>query len=309
MLFAPSVAALAAGLSVVLLVLGFGQRAQAESVRQRLDRILSHRAVPEDDELRQPLFERLLRPLLGKFATVVARFAPDKTLVKLQQNIVRADLTNVFDGSTFMTLRVFAGLGFGLFMMTLALIIQAGPTQVLAYGLGAGALAYLMPTMWLGGKAKQRQMAIRMALPDMLDMLTLCTGVMSLDRALARVAEHSPPALRVELGRALLELRAGLHLSDALEHFAERVDLEELTMLVATINQSRQLGAPLEQVLHDQSADMRVRRRQRAETLAREAPIKMMFPLVLLVFPPLFIVLLGPSIPQIIHTVAPGLRL
>ena len=305
----PLLAALAASLSVLLLVIGFGLRSKAESVRQRLDIIMHNHPMLDDDELQQPLFERLLRPLLGKFATVVTRFAPDKTLDKLQRNIMRADMGDVFDGSTFMTLRLFAGLGFGLCMAVLALIMGVAPMQILLFMLGAGGLAYLLPTMWLSGKAKERQIVIRAALPDMLDMLTLCTGVMPLDRALARVAENSPQALRTELGRTLRELRAGVHMNDALQHLAEHVDIEELKILVSSINQSRQLGTPLAQVLNDQSADMRVRRRQRAETLAREAPIKMMFPLVMLVFPPLFIVLLGPAIPQIIHSVVPGMHL
>ena len=309
MLTSPLLVALAASLSVLLLVIGIGMRTKAESVQQRLDSIMHQHAAYDDDELRKPLFERLMRPLLGKFSNVVTRFAPDKTLDKLQRNIMRADMGDVFDGSTFMTLRVFAGFGFGLFTAILVLLVGVAPMQILLFAMGAGGLAYLLPTMWLNGKAKERQTVIRAALPDMLDMLTLCVGVMPLDRALARVADNSPQALRTELGRTLRELRAGVDMSDALQHLSEHVDIEELKLLVTSMNQSRQLGTPLAQVLNDQSADMRVRRRQRAETLAREAPIKMMFPLVMLVFPPLFIVLLGPAIPQIIHTVAPGLRL
>jgi tight adherence protein C len=167
----------------------------------------------------------------------------------------------------------------------------------------------MLPLLWANGKARGRQNDIRAALPDMLDMLTLCTGVLAPENALARVALHSPPTLRSELGRVMLEMRAGVMLGDALQHMADRVGLDELNALVAAIVQSRQMGAPLERVLHEQSADMRVKRRQRAETLAREAPIKMMFPLVILVFPPLFIVLLGPSIPQIVHALAPGVHL
>jgi tight adherence protein C len=288
--------------------MGAGQRSAAETVRQRMDRILNQRAVLADDELRQPLFERLFRPMLDKFAVLVARFAPDATLKKLQETIRHADMTHVFDGSTFMTLRVFAGVGFGLCLATLTLLAREGAVQVFLFGLIGGLLAYLMPTFWLKGKVKKRQAAIRAALPDMLDMLTLCTGVMGFERALGRVAESTPPILRAELLLTMREMRA-LDMLEALQRFADRVDIEELTILVATIGQSRQLGTPLDQVLQDQSVDMRVRRRQRAETLARQAPIKMMFPLVLLVFPPIFIVLLGPSIPQIVHAVAPRLHL
>ncbi len=303
------VAACCAGISVIVLVVGVGRRARGDAVQQRLDRLLRQRIVMVDDELRRPLLERLVRPMLSNLGKSIGRLAPGNSLDKMQRVINRADLGGNLDASTFMALRFFAGVGFGLCFAALALVASGGMVQVVLGGVGAAAAAYMLPVMWVNGKAKTRQGDIRAALPDLLDMLTLCTGVMALERALARVTEHAPPVMRAELGRTLLELRAGVHLGDALQHFADRVGLDEIHTLVATINQSRQLGAPLEQVLHEQSADMRVRRRQRAETLAREAPIKMMFPLVILVFPPLFIVLLGPSIPQIIHSVAPGMRL
>ncbi len=181
--------------------------------------------------------------------------------------------------------------------------------SALLFGLGAALMAYLLPAMWLQGRAKARQSAIRVALPDLLDLLALCSGVMSIDRSLARIVAQVPAELQFEIKRLLRLLRTGTDLSDAMAEFAARVQLEELDLLAATLQQNRRLGAKLEETLHAQSAGMRVQRRQRAETLAHEAPIKMMFPLILLVFPPLFIVILGPAIPQIIHTVAPQVHL
>ena len=132
---------------------------------------------------------------------------------------------------------------------------------------------------------------------------------MPFDRAFARVVDNSPPELQFEFGRVLKEMSLGALRRDALHNLAERIGIEELNVLVGIIVQAEQRGTPLARVLREQALDMRTHRRLRAETLAREAPIKMMFPLVLLVFPPLFIVILGPSIPQILHSIAPGIHL
>jgi tight adherence protein C len=302
-------AALCAGISVILFVIGAGRNARGDAVQQRMDRLLSRRSIIDQDELHRPLLERLLRPLRGKMGGFARRLSSGNALEKMQRAIDKADLNSTFDASTFMALRFFAACGAGLSFAVLALLAHGGIFQVILGGGGAAMAAYIMPIMWVQGKAKARQSEIRLAMPDMLDMLTLCTGVMSLDRALDRVSANSPPTLRSELNRVSFDLRTGAYLDQALQRFADRVGLDEMNTLIATINQSRQLGTPMEQVLRDQSADMRVRRRQRAEKLAREAPIKMMFPLVIFVFPPLFIVLLGPTIPQILHSLAPGIHL
>ncbi len=302
-------AALLTGLSVFMMVAGFALSKRRDAVNQRLERLLRQQRVHIDEDLRRPLLERLMQPILRQFSQVVGRFAPSKSIDKIQVIIERADLAQSFDGSTFMTLRVFAGVGFALTLGALALLMQADLVHGIGFAAAGGGVAFIVPSIWLGGKAKARQNAISAALPDMVDMLTLCTAAMPFDRALERVSQTTVAALRRELQHVILEMRAGKKIGDALELFAARVGVEDLTLLVATLNQGQKLGTPIEQILHDQSNDMRVKRRQRAEKLAREAPVKMMFPLVLLVFPPIFIVLLGPSIPQILHTIAPGIHL
>jgi tight adherence protein C len=302
--------ALVTGLSIFLMVAGFAMTKRREAVNQRLDRLLRQQErIHIDEDLRRPLLERLMRPILGQFSQVVERFTPDKSIDKIQMLINRADMARSFDGSTFMTLRLFAGLGFALTLGAMALLMHSDIIQVVGFAAAGGGAAFILPSIWLNGKAKARQSSIRGALPDMVDMLTLCTASMPFDRALERVSDTTVPALRREIQYMLLEMRAGKKIGEALTLFAERIAIEDLTLLVATLNQGQRLGTPIEQILHDQSNDMRVKRRQRAEKLAREAPVKMMFPLVMLVFPPIFIVLLGPSIPQILHSVAPGLHL
>ncbi len=180
--------------------------------------------------------------------------------------------------------------------------------SILAISLGLGGLAYLLPTLWIQGQAKQRQEAIRHAMPDALDLLLLCLEAMPPDRALARVTEHAQGPLREELQRLRSEMLLQAP-QDALRAMADRVGVEEVRSLVAAMVQSEQLGTQLAGPLGALAVDMRVRRRQRAETVAREAPVKMIFPLVLLILPPLFIVILGPAIPQMLRAIAPGIHL
>lgn len=304
------IAAFSAGLSVLLFMVGLARFRRPESMQRRLEQVLhQRRTTAVEDELRQPLMERIARPMLGQMAGVVGRFTPERLLATTHRQIQLADISHSLDASTFMALRLLAGAGFGLCCAILAMVGRAPLVQLVLGTVGAAGVAYMLPAFWLGGKVKKRQDAIRGALPDALDLLTLCIEAMPFDRAFARVVDNSPPELQFEFGRVLKEMSLGALRRDALHNLADRIGIEELNVLVGIIVQAEQRGTPLARVLREQALDMRTHRRLRAETLAREAPIKMMFPLVLLVFPPLFIVILGPSIPQILHSIAPGIHL
>ncbi len=301
-------ASLLAAVSVLTLVGGIAKMRKPNAVRDRLD-WAAQRVNVTEGELRQPLLDRTLRPLLGGIASPIMRMAPRNSVEHLQRQIASADLEGSLDASTFMALRSLAGIGFGLLAAILVSVMGLPLSRALMMGAGTGGLAFMVPAFWLGGKARKRQDEIRASLPDALDLLTMCIDSMNLDRAIGRVVEKSRSAMRDEFARLQYEVKAGAPLADALRGMARRAGVEELTGLVTTITQTMQLGTQLGPVLRGLSEDMRVRRRQRAETLARQAPIKMMFPMVFLIFPPLFIVILGPSIPMVLHALAPGIHL
>lgn len=305
------VAAGTAALSILLLVIGFARQGQVETTRDRLNRMVrQQRGTFSDTLLMQPFVERCFRPLRTVFGPVASRWTPQKAMNRIQQKITYAALGDILDAPAFVALRLIAAVGLALMLAAMGMMMHTTlSTAGLAALAGAG-LGFLLPGIWLGGKAKKRQDAIRSTLPDTLDLLVLCVEVMSFERALVRVAEKSKTVMGDELSRTANDINfGGVSRSEALHRLAERVGLDDLRGLVATFIQADQMGTPPAQTLRAQAGDMRVRRRQRAETLAREAPVKMMFPLVLLILPPLFIVLLGPAIPQMLHSVAPTLKL
>jgi tight adherence protein C len=161
------------------------------------------------------------------------------------------------------------------------------------------ALGFLAPDFWLGKRIAVRQAAIRRGLPDVLDLLVICVEAgLSMDQATARTADElrsAHPAVCDELGIVVLEQRAGRARSDAWRQFAERTAVDSVKNLVTVLVQSEQLGTSVAKTLRVHSDTLRTQRRQRVEEQAAKTTVKLVFPLVLFIFPSLFLVTLGPA--------------
>jgi len=167
-------------------------------------------------------------------------------------------------------------------------------------GLGLSAvfllIGFFLPDLWLSGRISSRQKGVFRAMPDALDLLTICVEAgLGFDSAMSKVHEKWDNDLALEFGRVIQEIRLGKLRRDALRDMAERLQVNEMTSFVAAVIQSEQLGVSMAKVLRIQSDQMRVRRRQMAEEEAHQLPIKMIFPIALLIFPSIMIVLLGPA--------------
>jgi tight adherence protein C len=162
---------------------------------------------------------------------------------------------------------------------------------------GAGGLfGYLLVDMILYSRGKERQKLVLRGLPDTLDQLTISVEAgLGFDAALQRVAVSGTGPLSEELNRVLAEVKVGVSRTEALKHLIERTDVYELRHFVLALQQAEQFGLPVARVLRIQSADLRIKRRQRAEEEAMKIPVKIVFPLVFCIFPALFVVLLGPA--------------
>jgi tight adherence protein C len=159
-----------------------------------------------------------------------------------------------------------------------------------------------MPGMWLSRKTKERQKGIQMALADAIDLLTISVEAgLGFDPALQRVADKWENELTWEFRRMLHEMRVGKSRREAMRELANRCNVDDLNIFVSSIIQADQLGVSITQVLRTQSRQLRIRRRQRAQEQAQKAPIKMLFPMALLIFPALYVVLLGPAIPRLVE--------
>jgi tight adherence protein C len=175
------------------------------------------------------------------------------------------------------------------------LLLLAGPV-----GLAAG---FFLPDVLVLNSAQKRQQRLAMALPEALDLLTICVEAgLGFDAALAQVARNSKGPLAQEFARVLQEMQIGKSRAEAMRALAERTSVPELRAFVSALTQSAELGIPVASVLREQAKEMRVRRRQRAEAQAQRVPVKITFPLIGCLLPALFIIVLGSGLIAIAHT-------
>ncbi len=167
--------------------------------------------------------------------------------------------------------------------------------------LGAGIIALILPDQAVKAIAKTRQDSMKKQLPDMMDILSVSIDAgLGFDAALKRALDKFTGALKEELTVASMEITMGKPRKDALGDMAERCDIGELKVLVAAIVQSEQMGTPIKNVLKTQSAQLRINRKQIAQEKGMKAPVKMMLPMVAFVFPVLLIILMGPTVMNIV---------
>jgi tight adherence protein C len=164
-------------------------------------------------------------------------------------------------------------------------------------------VGYILPGIWLGQKIGKRKKEILKALPDAIDLLSISVEAgLGFDQALSRVAVKWDNELSWEFQRMLSEMRVGKSRREALKELAARTGVDDLATFVTSIVQADQLGVSITQVLRIQAVQLRQRRRQRAEEQAHKAPILMLFPMIFLIFPAIYVVILGPAIPQVMKS-------
>ncbi len=295
---------IAIGGAVLALLLGLGGRGELQAVeRERIFSTTGAAFTLEEVELSRPLQERVIKPILSKLLAFLARLSPRANLQDLHHRLELAGRPNNWSAVDLVGVRVLAA--FLMASLTMVLLLLSDLTlvrRILLSGV-CGLLGYYLPLLWLNSRVRKRQGALLRALPDGLDMLNVCvTAGLGFDAALSRVGERWDNALADEFGRVVSEIRLGKVRREALQDFAARTEVTEIENFVATVVQADQLGVSIAKVLRTQAEQMRILRRQRAEELARQATIKLLFPLVFLIFPAMLAVLLGPAVPQLLST-------
>ncbi len=294
----PLIAALGIALGVLIFFLGlYSMSTTTVAIQERLEEYGARPMTLEEIELSQPFSERVVKPLLRGLARAVTRFTPKTLMENAARNLEKAGNPYNWTATEFMGLRVLAGILLGFTGFLLTRVAKVPLSRGVVFFILLGLLGFAIPSIWLGQKIKARKKEILKVLPDAMDLITVSVEAgLGFDLALARVAEKWDNELAREFARFLGEVRIGRARHEAMRSMAARVDLPEFTGFVASIIQAEELGAPISKVMRIQSNQMRIRRRQRAEELARQAPIKMIVVLVFLVFPTIFIVLLGPGL-------------
>jgi tight adherence protein C len=266
------------------------------SVRNRLDSLTSGGPGGERDPASLPAKDRLVTPFTEGMVRTVRRLMPATMLSGIQKKLVLAGDPMTMNG--FLTFQFISTAGL-LFLPFVVLLAAGVSLSLIMVGvLGAFAVVgFMLPQIWLQQRANARRSVIIKSLPDAFDLITTCVEAgLGLDAALARVAEKVEGPFADELSRTLREISLGKMRREALKEMAERTDVPDLITFVNAVIQAESMGSSVGAVLRVQAEQLRVRRRQRAEEQAYKAPVKMIFPLVLCIFPTLFIVILGPAV-------------
>jgi tight adherence protein C len=297
-------ALLAAG-GVLLIVWALLGARTSDPVQARLTQLGTLEGVTslEEIELQQPLMDRTMRPLMRRLSGIGTRFTSRERIGRTESKLAEAGYPGGLRTIDFMGLKVVAAVaisGLAFLLLGVALRSQASTTIIVA---GVALLiGFFVPDYWLTTRIRARQKAILLAIPDVLDLLTISVKAgLGFDSALGKVVEKTEGPLTDEFRRALAEVRIGKPRRDALKEMVARTNVPALTNFIGAIVQAEQLGVAIANVLEVQSEQLRIERRQRAEEMAAKAPIKMLFPLVGCIFPSMFIVILGPALILIIN--------
>jgi tight adherence protein C len=256
-------------------------------------------------EMRASFYRRVIVPIGAGLLRFLGRLVPQRNLDKLRKRLETAGYPGNLGVADFLGMKLLVAIVVGVLFAGLTAILRPDFSvwALLAVAFSFGLVGYLFPNLWLSRRIRSRQAEIRKGMPDALDMLSISVNAgLGFSGAMQHVADAWDNALCEEFTRAMAEVKLGRTRIEALESMAERTDVDEVKSFVASLALADRLGVSIAQSLRIQAEQMRVHRRQRAEELAREASIKMLFPLVFLIFPAMFAVLLGPAVPLILQT-------
>jgi len=286
--------------AIVLIVIGLRTPQNKDPLQDRLAEFMSRgeTASLEEIELSQPFVERVIYPMARRLGELALRITPQNAIQQVGKKLDMAGNPGRIDPTMFFAFR-FLGIPLGLIVLALGKILPNSlfASKGLLIAIPASILGFYLPDLLLKAKIDRRQDSIRKAMPDALDLLTICVEAgLGFEAAMAKVYEKWDNELARAFGRVIREIQLGKVRREAMRDMAERLGITEMTSFVAAVIQSEQLGVSMAQVLRIQSDQMRIRRRQIAEEKAHSAPIKMLLPMGIFIFPSICIVLMTPAI-------------
>lgn len=297
-------------LAVAGLVLAIGSP-RTELVRRRLEKYGTMDELTDfERDLERPLIEKVLLLIGERIMALVRRFAPAGVSDDVSDRLQRADYPAGLNASGFLMIKV------GAFLVVpaaycLYLLVLGGGNNISLFQVSLAAALFLVgyraPDWWLNSRVAARQKAINRALPDALDLIVVCVEAgLAFEGAIGRVVDRIRGPLADEFRRTLGEISLGKRRRDALRDMATRTQASDLVSFIAAVVQADQTGISIGDVLRIQSDDLRLRRRQRAEREGREAPLKMLIPLIFFIFPATLIAAVGPAALKILDHMMNG---
>jgi tight adherence protein C len=300
--------------AIILILVGLRDRDnRGDPLQDRLNEFAGSGedlASLEEIEMSQSLMDRVVIPIAYRFGEFALRFTPQNALEATARKIELAGNPRGLEPTLFWAARFGVAIGTTgllLFIFSIGSIDWSWGRKLLLVGVFT-LLGFYVPELLLSSRMRKRQEEVLKALPDALDLLTICVEAgLGFDGAMAKVNEKWDNELSLSFGRVLREVQLGKLRREALRDMSERIDIPEMTSFVAAIIQSEQLGVSMATVLRIQADQMRIRRRQAAEEKAQQAPIKMLFPMAGLIFPSIMILLLGPAAVQLMGSALGGM--
>jgi tight adherence protein C len=246
--------------------------------------------------MRQSFLARTLRPMAGGVAGVISRVTPRGHILRVHHQLLLAGLSGQMRAEEFVTMQVLST-GFGLLLgIAMATLTKFASGQKTLFLVLLPAVGLLLPMSWLSRKVRERKESILKDLPDVLDLLAISVEAgVGFEGAMEVVCSHFESPLALEFSRTLKEMELGLPRREALHNLKRRTEVPELSNFVQALIQADALGMPIGRVLHTQAQEMRTKRKQWAREKAGKLPVKIMFPLVVFIFPAILVVILGPA--------------
>ncbi|MTI83673.1 MAG: type II secretion system F family protein [Firmicutes bacterium] len=283
----------------------FGERIK---MAERVDQVVGNQNEPvsaREEELSAPLYQRAIKPFLAQLAGLLTRFVPAAREASLAQKMTEAGNPGNLAPRELLVIKYLLAAGGGTLLWLLADLANTSTAQGILLAAAGIPLGWIMPDIWLKSRAQRRKDEVEKNLPDVLDLLTVSVEAgLGFDGALMKVVEKFKGVLADEFLQVLQEAKMGKPRQEALRDMADRVAVDDLSNFVGSIILADKLGISMGNVLRLQSEQMRQKRRQRAEEKAMKAPVKMLLPMVMFIFPAIFIVLLGPAVINIIKAFA-----
>jgi len=299
--FLGGIVAVVVVVAVILIVIGLRSPRDSDPVQERLaDYVARGETVSlEEIELSQPFVERVIYPMARRLGELAIRFTPQNAIQNVARKLDMAGNPGNIDPALFFAFRFF-GIPLGGVALLLGRILPPGnmfQTRGLLIAIPASILGFYLPDLLIKSRIDRRQDDVRKSMPDALDLLTICVEAgLGLEAAMSKIHEKWDNEIGRAFGRVVREIQLGKVRREAMRDMADRLGIPEMTSFVAAIIQSEQLGVSMAQVLRIQSDQMRVKRRQLAEEKAHQAPIKMLVPMGIFIFPSICIVLMGPAV-------------
>ena len=271
--------------------------AERAQIRESLRRLESYQVTgARDQEMLKTFGARVLSPFSTGFMGLIRKYTPVGYVDNVRHKLVVAGNPPGYEVDRLLILKVVGGAS-GIVWVPLILwgVVLEGTTALAAIAL-LWVTSFLMPDLSLGRKIEARQKEIARRLPDILDLLVISVEAgLGFEQAIDRTSSAVPGPLSEEFRRMLQETRVGASRADALRALDQRTEVPELRSFILAMLQADTFGVSIARILRAQADEMRIRRRLAAQELAQKAPIKMLFPLVLCIFPAMFVVVLGPA--------------